>query len=128
MNSKGAALAHDAVQKHPGGLGDAIFFHEKLLELIDHEKGSRQRLARSGFVSGDVLNAEFAKEFAAPAQFLIDALEDAQAELAIALDGDNARLGQVMSRVGLEFDPFLEIDQVKFDLFGTRPEREVRNH
>src|SRR5262249_35076796 len=53
--------------------------------------------------------------------------EDADAELALALDGDDARVWQVMRRVDLELDALLEVDQVQVDLVGAVAQREVRD-
>ena len=59
------------------------------------QQRARHRLGAAGaFVAGDVLHAELAEHIAAPLQFLIHALEHAQAEFAVALDGDDARVRQ----------------------------------
>ena len=49
-------------------------------------------------VAGDVLHAELAEDVAAPLQLLVHALEHAEAKLAVALDGDDARVRQPLRR------------------------------
>ena len=96
MNAEGAALAHNAVQQHGGALRNVIFLDEKFLELVNHQQRARHRFPAAGaLVTGDVLRAEFAEQIAAAAQFLVHALEHAQAEFAVALDGHDARVRQI---------------------------------
>ena len=55
------------------------------------QQRARHRLRAAGpLVAGDVLHAEFAEHVAAPPQFLVDALEHAEGEFAVALDGDDS--------------------------------------
>ena len=49
-------------------------------------------------------------------QLGVEPLQHAQAELALALDGDHAGVRQLVRGVGLELDAFLEVDQVQLDL------------
>ncbi len=58
-------------------------------------------------------------------QFLVHALQHAQAEFAVALDGHDARVRQSASRVALELDAFLEVHQVKLHLLRAAPQRQV---
>ncbi len=60
--------------------------------MISSERGIGS-VPPTAFVAGDVLHAEFAEEFAAPLQFLIQPLQHAQAKLAIALDGHDRACG-----------------------------------
>ena len=81
--------------------------------------------AARAFVSGEILHAGFAEQIAAPFQFLIDALQHAQAEFAIALDRDDARVRQVFLRVAFELDALFEVDEIKLDLLRAAPQREI---
>ena len=99
MDAEGAALAHDAVEQQRSGLRDRVVLHEKFLELVDDEQRARHRLrAALALVAGNVLHAEFAEQIAAAPQFLIDALEHAEREFAVALDGDHLRMRQMLRR------------------------------
>jgi DNA polymerase III epsilon subunit-like protein len=99
MDAKRAALPDDAVQQHRRALRDAVFLGEKFLELVNHQQRARHRLgAARPLVTGHVLRAEFAEQIAAPAQFLIHPLQHAQAEFAVALDGDHFRVRHGGSR------------------------------
>ena len=96
MNAERAALPHDAVQQHRRALRDAVFLGEIFLKLVNHQQRARHRLrAARAFVAGQILRAHFAEQIAAPAQFIIHALKHAQAEFAVALDGDDARVRQI---------------------------------
>ena len=66
-----------------------------------------------------------AEQIAATAQFRVHALQHAQTELAVAFDGDDFCVRQAAAGVALELDAFLEVHQVKFDLFRAAPQREV---
>ena len=99
MDAKRAALADDAVEQQRGGLRNPVFLDEKFLELVNHQQRARHRLrAARAFVAGHVLHAELAEQIAAPAQFLVHALQHAQAEFAVALDGDDPRVRQPLGR------------------------------
>ena len=101
-----------------GILRDLVVLDEKFLELVDHQQRTGHRLGAAGaLVAGHILHAQLAKQVAAALEFLIDALQNAQAEFAIALDGDDAGVRQFLFRVAFELDAFLEIDQVKLHLF-----------
>ena len=81
------------------------------------QQRARHRLGAAGaLVAGDVLHAELAEHVAAPLQLFIHALEHAERKLAVALDGDDARMRQPLRGVALELHAFLEIDEVKLDL------------
>ena len=76
---------------------NVVILDEEFLELIDDQQRARHRFGAAGaLVAGDILHAELAEQIAAPAQFLIDPLQHAQAEFAIALDGDHARMRQAL--------------------------------
>src|SRR4030095_15882787 len=80
------------------------------------------------FVPREVLDAEPAKQIAAALEFIVHALEDTEAEFAVALDGHNARVRETAHRIALELDALLEVHEIELDLLGTAPEREVRDH
>lgn len=126
MDAEGAALADDAVEQQRGGLGDFVILDEQFLELVDDEQRAGDGLgAAFALVTGDVLDAELAEHVAAALQFFIEPLEHAEAEFAVALDGDDARVGQAFRAVAFELDALFEVDEVELDLLGTAPEREV---
>src|SRR5690606_1650191 len=64
-------------------------------------------------------------EFAPPPQLLVEALQHAQSELAVAFDGDDAGVGETVVSVAFELDALLEVDEVELDLVGRTPEGEV---
>ena len=87
----------------------------------------RGRGGASGYVAVAVyvLHAGVAKPVGAQAQLGVEPLEHADAELALALDRDDARVRQLARRVDLELDPLLEVDQVEIDLVGAVVEGQV---
>ncbi len=66
-----------------------------------------------------------AEEIAALLEFPVEALEHAQAELPVALDGHRTGMGKLVRRVGLELDALLEVDQVELDFVRAVPEGEI---
>ena len=76
-------------------------------------------------VAVHVLHAGVAEPVGAQAQLGVEPLEHADAELALALDRDDARVRQLARRVHLELDPLLEVDQVEIDLVGAVVQGEV---
>ncbi len=54
-------------------------------------------------------------------------MQHTEAELAVALDGHDARMRQLVRGVAFELDAFLEIHEVKFHLIRAAPERQVRD-
>jgi hypothetical protein len=82
----------------------------------------------AGFlVPRDILDSQPSEKIPSPLQFFIDPLEHAETELAIALDSDDARMRQPLRGVALEFDAFLEVDQVELDLLRAAGECEIRD-
>ena len=75
--------------------------------------------------AAQVLRAVFPVELAAFLHLDVEPLEHAQAELALALDRDDPRVGQLHRGVDLELDAFLEVDQVELELVGVVAERAV---
>ena len=73
-------------------------------------------------IAGQILHAERRGTVAAALQLDVEPLQHAQAELAFALDGDDAGVRQLMRGVDLELDALLEVDQVEFDLVGAVPQ------
>src|ERR1043165_2157580 len=129
MDAERAALADYAVEQHGSSLRHAIFFREEFLEFVDHQERAGNLIGAAGaFVARHVLNAEFAEKIATPTQFGIDPFKDAQAELAIALDGNDASMWQTPAAITFELDAFLEIDQIELDLLRAAPQRKVRDH
>ena len=87
-------------------------------------RGSRGlRLRRA--VALDVLQAVAAEQIAPGAQLVVEPLQDAHAELPLALDRHHPRVRQAGAGVGLELDALLEVDQVQFHLVGAVTQREV---
>jgi len=120
------ALAHQPVQEQGGGLGDAVVFDEQLLELVDDQQDARHpgpRLCRAEGL--DVLHAPLAEQVAALAELQVEALQHAEAEFPLALDGDDAGVGKLRLGIGLELDPLLEVDQVELDLVRAVAEGHV---
>ena len=76
-------------------------------------------------VAGQVLHAGVAEPVGAQAKLGVQSFENADAEFALALDRDDARVGQLMGRVDLELDALLEVDQVEVDLVGAVVQGEV---
>ena len=68
-----------------------------------------------GAVAGEVVDAGVAELVAALLQDAVEPLQHAQAELALALDGDDAGVRQAVRRVPLELDALLEVDEVQLD-------------
>ena len=52
----------------------------------------------AALVAGDVLHPELAEQVAAALQLLVDPLQHAQPELAVALDRDHPRMRQLLGR------------------------------
>ena len=96
-----------------------VLLDEVLLELVDDQQRARHRLVGRGVapVAGEVLHAnQIAEAVAAALQLLVEALQHAEAELAIALDGDGAGVRQARGGVRLELDALLEVDEIQLDL------------
>ena len=93
MDAKGPALPDDSIQQQRRGLGNLVVFDEEFLELVNDQQRSGNGLGAAGpLVAGDILHTEFSEHVAAALQFVIQALEHAQAEFAIAFDGDDPRV------------------------------------
>ena len=98
------------------------------MKLIDDQHHARHRLIGVRVaIARQVLYAGAAIQFAALLEQLVQPLQHADAELAIALDGDDARVRQSLRGVGLELDPLLEVDQVELDFVRAVVERGVGN-
>jgi hypothetical protein len=78
-------------------------------------------------VAGKVLHPQLPEDVAASLELLVETVQDAEAELAIALDGHGPGVRQVMRGVGLELDALLEIHEVELDLVRAVPQRQVRD-
>ena len=84
-------------------LGDAIVLDEQFLELVDDEQDAGKLVVGLGVAKAlEVLHSQPAEQVAAVAQLGVQPLQDAQAELAFAFDGNHARVRQLVPRVGLE--------------------------
>ena len=126
MDAEGAALAHDAVEKQRGGLGDGIVIDEELLELINQKQGAGHGLLAPGaLVAGNVLHSQLAEDVAAALEFVVHPLKHAEAEFAVALNGDDAGMGQLLGGIALEFHALLEVNEVELDLVRAARQREV---
>ena len=126
VDAEGSALADQAVEPQGGFLGELVFLAEELLEFVDDQEDARQGGRAGGVaVAGHVLHAGVAEPVGAEAELGIQPLEHADAEFALALDRDDARVGQLVGGVDLELDAFLEVDQVEVDLVGAVVQGEV---
>ena len=114
------------VQQQRRRLRDLVVLDEELLELVNDQQRPRDRLGAAGpLVAGEVLHAELAEQVAAALQFVVHALQHAQAELPVALDGDHPRVRQPVGGVALELDALLEVHQVELHLLRAAPQRQV---
>ncbi len=127
VDAEGAALAHQPVEQHAGVVREPVVLREKDLELIDDQQRARQHRLCYLAVSGQILHAGGAEQLAAARQFRVDALQHADAELAIALDRDRAGVRQRLRDIHLEFDALLEVDEVELDFVRAVPQGQVRN-
>ena len=126
VNAKRAALPDDAIQQDGRALGNAVFLHKKFLKFVNDQQRPRHGFGPAGpFVSGEVLGAELAEQIAAAAQFRVHAFEHAQAEGAVALNGNDFCVRQPAGGVALELHALFKVHQIKFHLFGTAPQRQV---
>ena len=126
MDAEGPTLTDDAVKEDAGILGDVIVFDKEFLEFVNDEEGAGDGLfATSLFVTGNVLYSKFAEHVATALELLVDTLEDAEAELAITLDGDDFGVGELVGGVALEFDALFEVDEVEFDVIRICCECEI---
>ena len=100
VHAERPALPHQAVEQQRRLLGDLVVLDEELLELVDDQQDARQRLRRLlGLrIAVQVLHARLAEAFAADLQLGVQPLQHAQAELALALDGDDAGVRQPVRR------------------------------
>ena len=128
MNAEGSPLPHQAIEQERGFLRQFVFLDEELLKLINDQENSGQgRSAGDIAIAVDVLHARIAELVGAEAKLGIKALKDADSELTLALDRDDARVRQFVGRVDLEFDPLLEVDQVEVDLIGAVIQCQIRD-
>ena len=98
------------------------------MELVDHQHHARQRFVWSSVaIARQILNSHAAIQVAALLEQLIEPLQHANAELAVALDRDDPRVWQPLRGIRLELNPFLEVDQIKLDLVRRVVERGVRD-
>src|SRR5262249_42050969 len=119
---------HNPVQQDCRGLGDTVFLRKELLEFVDHQQQPGNNCIRFGAAeSRQVLNTGGSEKVSAPAQFVVDALQHAQAELTIAFDRDDPSVGQTLGSVAFKLDAFLEIDEVKLHLLRAVVESGVGN-
>ena len=127
VDAERTALPDQAVEQQRDFLGDLVVLDEELLELVDDEQDARQRHFRAGprdSRSGPD-TPSCAEEVAAVLELDVQPLEHAQAELALALDGDDPRVRQLERGVDLELDALLEVDQVQLELVGAVAQRGV---
>ncbi len=126
VDSKGSALADQAVEQQRRLLMHAIVLDKELLELVDDQQHTRHRLVRTRIaISGHVLNMMLAEQVAAFRQHPVQPLQNTQAKLPVTLDRDDSRMWQFVSDVGLELDSLLEVDQVELDLVRPIVQRDV---
>src|SRR5262245_46924380 len=110
MHAERSALADQAVEQAGCFLSDLVVLDEELLELIDDEQYARRPALRHALPPGvEILSSDGPEAFAAQLQLRVEPLQDAQAEFALALDGDHAGVRQLVDGVGLELDALLEV-------------------
>ena len=100
MHAERPALPHQPVQQQGGVLGDLVVLDEQLLKLIDDQQRCAATVA-SGSASRNPARSctpRLAEHIAAALQLGVEPLQHAQAELALALDGDHAGVRQLMRR------------------------------
>ena len=126
MDAERPALPDQAVETRGRLLRQLVLLDEELLELV-HDEQDAGKGRRTGYVAKavDVLHAGLAEPVGTHAQLGVQPLQDAEAELALALDRHDARVRQLVRRVDLELDALLEVDQVEIDLVGTVVQGEV---
>ena len=107
-------------------LGDAVVLNEQFLKLVDHQQDAGQLFVRLGIAKAlEVLHAQPPELVAARSQLGIQPLQYAQAEFALALDGDHPGVWQLVPRIGLELDALLEVNEIQFDFVRTVAEGDV---
>ena len=124
MDAESAPLPHQPIQKQSRFLRDLVILDEEFLKFVDDEQDARHiRLAVvAGMIlaiGNQVVDAALAEALAAGFQLDVEPLQDAEAKLALAFDGDDAGMRQLVGRVGLKLDALLEVDEVELDLVGT---------
>ena len=128
MHPEGAALADEPVEDQRRILSELVILDEQLLELVDDEEDPRHRFgAAGGTEAGEVLDGQIPEQVAAPLQLAVELLKDREAELTLALDGDDAGVWQLIVVIDLELDPLLEVDEIELDLVRAVGEREIRD-
>ena len=126
VDAEGPALADQAVEQQGGLLRELVLLDEELLELVDDEQDPRHGGRAGGVaIAVQVLHAGVAEPVGPQPHLGVEPLEHADAELALALDGHDAGVRQLVGGVDLELDPLLEVDQVEIDLVGAVVEGEV---
>ncbi len=112
MDAEGTTLANELFEQNRGVLGELVVLCEEDLELVHDEHSARHGLVRRFAIGSEILHARLAEQVAAMGHLRVQPAQDAQAELAVALDGDRPCVRQTVCCVGLEFDALLEVDQV----------------
>ena len=128
VHPEGTALTDEAIEDQRRILGELVVLDKKLLELVDDEEDARHRLGTaSAAEAGEILDGQIPEQVAAPLQLAVELLEHREAELTLALDGDDARVRQLVVVVDLELDPLLEVDEIKLNFIRAVGEREIRD-
>src|SRR5260370_36683152 len=110
MNAEGSALPNQPVQKQGRLLSDAVVFDKEQLKLIDDQQDSRHDgLGIRHAVVRQILDTCGAEALAAPFQFSVQPLQDAQAEFSLAFDGDQSSMRQSMRSIRFELHTLLKI-------------------
>ena len=112
VEAERAALPHEAVEQKRCFLGELVVLDEELLELVhDQENPRHSFIWPCGSVACEIVHAGIAELVAAFLEDAIEPLQHAEAELAFALDRDDAGVRQSVRRVALELDALLEVDR-----------------
>ncbi len=126
VQSKSPPLPDEAIEQQGCVLGDLVVLDKEFLEFIDDQQDARRGPAAFCLpVGAQVLRSHFTKPIAAEFQLGIEPLQDTEAEFALAFNRNHTGMRKRVGGVGLELDPFLEIDQVKFHFVGAVEQGEV---
>ena len=124
VDAERATLPNQAVEQERRFLRDLVVLDEEFLELVDDEQDSRRRLAGGGAETGQVLRRR--REIVRRALSIRRRAAGGRSRRTRArFRRRSPRVRQLVDRVGLKLDPFLEVDQVQLDLVRAVIKRQV---
>ena len=128
MNAEPSSFACQTVKNRTCLAGDLVFFSKEFLELVNYQQNARHRRVGGGAIGSDIIHVAVLLElFPALGHFGIQPLQDAQAKLAFAVNGDNFGVRQTAVSVGLESDTLFQVNEVKPHLVGRVFQGQRRN-